>query len=60
MSNFATLNFKKWIDGNRHLLKPLVSDPEQVDLEKAEKLIDSKLKLLLAPYTGQLAAAGNH
>lgn len=34
-----------------------LSDPEKVDLNKAEKLIDAKLKPLLAPYRGELLAA---
>lgn len=37
-----------------------ISDPEQVDLKKAEKLIDTKLKPLLEAYTGQLQAASSH
>ena len=37
-----------------------LSDPEEVDLAKAENLINTKLKPLLAPYTGQLQAASSH
>lgn len=37
-----------------------IKDASQVDLAKAEKLIDSKLKPLLEPYTGQLSAAATH
>lgn len=35
-------------------------DPEQVDLRLAEKLIDQKLKPVLAPFTGQLESVGSH
>ncbi|MBX9573207.1 MAG: FAD-dependent monooxygenase [Candidatus Obscuribacterales bacterium] len=37
-----------------------LSDPEKVDLQLAEKLIDKKLAPLLVPYTGQLSLAASH
>ncbi len=37
-----------------------IEDAEQVDLKKAELLIDAKLKPLLAPYQGQFATAASH
>lgn len=35
-------------------------DPEQVDLKRAEKLIDERLKPLLTPYLSQLQTVGSH
>ena len=37
-----------------------LADPEQVDLKRAESLIDKKLAPILAPYTGQLSLAASH